>query len=157
MVTRLEEVAEILKLIDSSACEELVLELADMKLIVRRRGAGSQGDRIDAPAVETSMVGRDPSTTPARLPAARRSELGERQFAVSAPMVGTFYRAAAPGATPFVEIGSVVRPGDPLCLIEVMKLFTTIAADRAGRIAQIAAEDGEAVEYGRTLFVLDPV
>jgi len=71
-------------------------------------------------------------------------------------MVGTFYRAPSPDAAPFVEIGSSVRTGDPLCLIEVMKLFTTIAAEHDGRILQIGAENAELVEYGRTLFIIDP-
>ena len=73
-----------------------------------------------------------------------------------APMVGTFYRAPSPDAPPFVEVGSVVRQGQPLCLIEVMKLFTTINSDVAGRVVQIGAENGELVEYGRTLFVIEP-
>jgi acetyl-CoA carboxylase biotin carboxyl carrier protein len=79
------------------------------------------------------------------------------QIEVVAPMVGTFYRAPNPESAPFVEIGSVVRKGQPLCLIEVMKLFTTINSEVAGRIVQIGAENTELVEYGRTLFVIEPV
>ena len=71
-------------------------------------------------------------------------------------MLGTFYRAPAPEAPPFVEIGAVVRKGQPLCLIEVMKLFTTIHAERDGRVVHIGAENGELVEHGRSLFVLEP-
>ena len=71
-------------------------------------------------------------------------------------MVGTFYRAPAPDAPPFVEIGSAVRKGQPLCLIEVMKLFTTIASEHDGRVVAIGAENTELVEYGRTLFVIEP-
>ena len=70
-------------------------------------------------------------------------------------MVGTFYRAPTPEAPPFVEVGGVVSAGQPLCLIEVMKLFTTINSEVAGRIVQIGAENGELVEYGRTLFVIE--
>ena len=71
-------------------------------------------------------------------------------------MVGTFYRAPSPDAPPFVEVGTVVKAGQPLCLIEVMKLFTTINSEIGGRIAQIGADNGELVEYGRTLFVIEP-
>jgi acetyl-CoA carboxylase biotin carboxyl carrier protein len=78
------------------------------------------------------------------------------QIEVVAPMVGTFYRAPAPDAPPFVETGSIVRKGEPLCLIEVMKLFTTITSEFEGRIVQIGAENGELVEYGRTLFLIEP-
>ena len=71
-------------------------------------------------------------------------------------MVGTFYRASSPDAPPFVEIGSVVRKGQPVCIIEVMKLFTTINAENDGRVLQIAAQNGELVEFGQTLFVIKP-
>ena len=75
---------------------------------------------------------------------------------VTSPMVGTFYRAPSPDAPPFVEVGQHVRKGDPLCLIEVMKLFTTIASEHDGRVVQIGAENAELVEFGRTLFVIEP-
>ena len=78
------------------------------------------------------------------------------QVEVVAPIVGTFYRAPAPDAPPFVEIGSAVRKGQPLCLIEVMKLFTTIASEHDGRVVAIGAENTELVEYGQTLFVIEP-
>ncbi|CAM5408375.1 Biotin carboxyl carrier protein of acetyl-CoA carboxylase OS=Afipia felis OX=1035 GN=accB PE=4 SV=1 [Afipia felis] len=74
---------------------------------------------------------------------------------VVAPMTGTFYRAPSPDKPPFVEVGSIVRAGQPLCVIEVMKLFTTINAECDGRIVQIAAENSELVEFGRVLFVIE--
>jgi len=67
-----------------------------------------------------------------------------------------FYRAPSPKDPPFVEVGSKVKRGDPLCLIEVMKLFTTIAADRDGRIAQILPANGDLVEFDQVLFVVEP-
>ena len=76
--------------------------------------------------------------------------------AVRSPMVGVFYRAPSPKDPPFVEAGSKVKRGDPLCLIEVMKLFTTIAADRDGRIAQILPVNGDLVEFDQVLFVVEP-
>src|SRR5262249_26740782 len=89
-------------------------------------------------------------------PTASKVEVVAGQIEVTAPMVGTFYRAPNPEAPAFVEVGSIVRPGQPLCLIEVMKLFTTINSDVAGRIVQVGAENAELVEYGRTLFVIEP-
>jgi len=73
---------------------------------------------------------------------------------VKAPMVGTFYRAANPGAAPFVEVGQTVKEGDALCIIEAMKLLNEIDADKAGTITQILVENGEPVEYGQPLFVI---
>ena len=75
---------------------------------------------------------------------------------VRAPMVGTFYRGPSPEAPPFVEPGKVVAEGDPLCLIEVMKLFTTVTAEAAGRVVEICAENAAMVEYGQALFVIEP-
>jgi len=74
---------------------------------------------------------------------------------VKSPMVGTFYRAASPGAKAFVEIGSQVKEGDTICIIEAMKILNEIEADKAGTIAQILCENGQAVEYGQPLFTIE--
>jgi acetyl-CoA carboxylase biotin carboxyl carrier protein len=73
---------------------------------------------------------------------------------VKSPMVGTFYRSSAPGAAPFVEIGSVVREGETLCIIEAMKLLNEIDADASGTIRQVLVENGQAVEFGQPLFII---
>ncbi len=73
---------------------------------------------------------------------------------VKAPMVGTFYRAPNPGASPFVEVGQAVKEGDALCIIEAMKLLNEIEADKTGVIKEILVENGEPVEYGQPLFVI---
>lgn len=73
---------------------------------------------------------------------------------IKSPMVGTFYRAPSPGAKPFVEVGQAVKEGDPVCIIEAMKILNEIEADRAGIIQEILVENGQAVEYGQPLFVL---
>ncbi len=73
---------------------------------------------------------------------------------VKSPMVGTFYRSSAPGSPPFVEIGSVVKEGDTLCIIEAMKLLNEIDADASGTIRQILVENGQAVEFGQPLFII---
>ena len=154
-----DEIAEILKIIDGSSCDELIVETGDLKLVVRRNTAGvaptswhdSASGSIANPASLPSAVA--PPQASARAAALAKAP---HQIDVVAPMVGTFYRAPSADAAPFVDIGSSVRKGDPLCLIEVMKLFTTIAAEHDGRIVQIGADNAELVEYGRTLFVLDP-
>jgi acetyl-CoA carboxylase biotin carboxyl carrier protein len=74
---------------------------------------------------------------------------------VTSPMVGTFYRAPNPGAPPFVELGSQVKVGDTLCIIEAMKMMNEITADRAGVIKAILKENGQPVEYGEPLFVIE--
>ncbi|MFF7398571.1 acetyl-CoA carboxylase biotin carboxyl carrier protein [Achromobacter sp. NPDC008082] len=73
---------------------------------------------------------------------------------VKAPMVGTFYRSPNPGAAPFIDVGATVKEGDPLCIIEAMKLLNEIEADKSGVIKEILVENGEPVEYGQPLFVI---
>jgi len=73
---------------------------------------------------------------------------------VKAPMVGTFYRASSPGAAPFIEVGQTVKEGQPLCIIEAMKLLNEIEADKSGVVKEILVQNGEPVEYGQPLFVI---
>ncbi len=74
---------------------------------------------------------------------------------VKSPMVGTFYRAASPGGKPLAEPGSVVKEGDPICIIEAMKIMNEIEADKAGTVKSILCENGQAVEFGQPLFVIE--
>ena len=74
---------------------------------------------------------------------------------VKSPMVGTFYRSSSPGAASFVEIGSVVKEGDTLCIIEAMKILNEIEADKSGKVAKILCENGQAVEYGQPMFIIE--
>ncbi len=74
--------------------------------------------------------------------------------AVTAPMVGTFYSAPAPGAKPFVAIGSEVKPGDVLCIIEAMKMMNQIESDKAGKVVSVLVKNGDPVEFGQTLFII---
>jgi acetyl-CoA carboxylase biotin carboxyl carrier protein len=146
---RYDEIAEILKIIDSSSCDEFIVETGDIRLVVRRNGATGHVEQVSERAAPAAPVS-------ASAPAPAKAVMAAGQAEVTAPMVGTFYRAPSPDAPPFVEVGTVVRQGQPLCLIEVMKLFTTINSEIAGRVVQIGADNGELVEYGRTLFVIEP-
>ena len=74
---------------------------------------------------------------------------------VKSPMVGTFYRSASPGAKPFVELGSSIKEGEPVCIIEAMKIMNEIEADTSGKITRILCENGQAVEFGQPLFIVE--
>jgi acetyl-CoA carboxylase biotin carboxyl carrier protein len=97
-----------------------------------------------------------PAPAPASAPAAAAPVIAPAPtgHTVKSPMVGTFYRSAAPGSAPFVEVGATVKEGDTLCIIEAMKLLNEIDADTAGVITQILVENGQPVEYGQPLFVI---
>ncbi|HNK19630.1 MAG TPA: acetyl-CoA carboxylase biotin carboxyl carrier protein, partial [Piscinibacter sp.] len=79
----------------------------------------------------------------------------ETGHVVKSPMVGTFYRSSSPGGKPFVEVGSEVKEGEPVCIIEAMKIMNEIEADKAGKITKILCENGQAVEFGQPLFVVE--
>jgi acetyl-CoA carboxylase biotin carboxyl carrier protein len=86
--------------------------------------------------------------------AAEAAAAATEEGVVKSPMVGTFYRASSPGGKPLVEVGSVVKVGEPLCIIEAMKIMNEIEADRAGTVQQVFCENGQAVEFGQPLFVV---
>jgi len=150
------EVAEILKIIDASQCDEVVLELGDTRLVVRRGGDGrsvattGEGETVAAPARVPSPT----KTSPAKTAAAPVAAAGQTE--IRSPMVGTFYRRPSPRDPAFVEVGQKVARGAPLGLIEVMKLYTTIEAPADGVVDQIAAEDGALVEFDQLLFLIRP-
>ena len=156
MTLSYKEVAEILKIIDASSCEEVVLELENTRLVVRRGGAANAAG---SPAPEA------PGAAPAAETAARASPAGvaakdsrppgdDNDFVVNSPMAGTFYSRPSPGEDTFVDEGSRVSAGDTLCLIEVMKLYTTIEASVDGVIESVLAEDASLVEFDQPLFVI---
>jgi len=182
-----EDVQNILKIIDGSSLEELHLEIGDFKLIVRKKGAGTapantasagqtpEAYRAEAPGVVSAEAlpatpvpvwpeGGPEGVVTANVQAAAATKAGRPSPAVraggvevKAPMVGTFYRVPAPGAPPFVEVGSVVNEDDTVCIIEVMKLMNSIRAGCRGRVIEICAENGALVEFGQTLMVIEPL
>lgn len=169
MALSYKEIAEIVKLIDASSCDEFVIDVDDLKLAIRRKSApGEQtsahrdsGIRTQGPAArgapspDVTATG-DPTGSAGTAAARRTGARTDGLVEVRSPMVGTFYRRPQPEADPFVDVGAEVKKGDPLCLVEVMKLFTTLYADQAGEIVEIAAEDGGLVEYDQVLFLVRP-
>ena len=154
------EVAEILKLIDASECDEVVLELEGTRLVVRRNtvaapsGGASSCDRRKSKGEQRL---RTPAPVEPESPAETKHSEPEAQgepglLDVRSPMVGTFYRRPSPDEPAFVEEGTQVKKGDTICLIEVMKLFTAVEAPEDGTIAEIAQQDGATIEFDQLLF-----
>jgi acetyl-CoA carboxylase biotin carboxyl carrier protein len=107
-----------------------------------------------APVAVAAPVATAPAAvaTPAAAPATEAAPSGHT---VKSPMVGTFYRSSSPGAKAFAEVGQQVKEGDTICIIEAMKILNEIEADKAGTITKILAENGQAVEYGAPLFIIE--
>lgn len=94
------------------------------------------------------------SQAPAPMPEAETGKTNTLE--IKSPMVGTFYAASAPGAKSYVEIGNIIKPGDIVCIIEAMKLMNEVKAEVGGKVLQILAENGEPIEFGQTLFAVEP-
>lgn len=160
MTHRYKEIGEIIGLLDSSFYEEFILETDEIKLVLRRGGAATpqpSGGSGAGPVQASSQPVTSEQAMPARsVPEPAQSTMDDSPGVVRSPMVGTFYRAPSPEEPSFVEVGSKVEAGDPLCIIEVMKLFTTIHAEIAGTVTEIAPENAQLVEYGQILFAIDP-
>ncbi|MEP6996630.1 MAG: acetyl-CoA carboxylase biotin carboxyl carrier protein [Betaproteobacteria bacterium] len=141
----LRKLKTLIELVESSGIAEL--EIAEGEERVRITRALAPAAHQHAPP--TMQVGGAPATHAA--PAAAPEPEGHT---IKSPMVGTFYRSASPGAKAFVDVGDSVQAGDPLCIIEAMKLMNEIEADRAGVVKAILAENGQAVEYGQPLVII---
>jgi acetyl-CoA carboxylase biotin carboxyl carrier protein len=153
------DVAEILKIIDASDCEELVLELEGARMVVRRSAGGGDASgqvqpqtQMPSPAPTASPTGASPSAVPEQASSSPPSDAPTDGSTIRSPMVGTFYRRPAPDQDPFVEKGDRIKFGDPLCLIEVMKLYTTIESTLEGTVNAVMIEDGALVEFDQPLF-----
>ena len=154
MALTFKEVAEILKIIDASQAEEVVVEVEGTRLVVRRGGEKSVTSAGDMPE---NPPDRATSEAPQAVRAQRPAEqLEPAHTGVRAPMVGTFFSQPDPDKPPFVEVGARVEKGDPLCLIEVMKLYTTIESPTGGVIESIAVENAAIVEFDQLLFIIKP-
>jgi len=149
----LRKLKTLIDLVSESNISELEIAEADGKVRIVKAptgatpsstGPGSAGQVIAAPAA-----------APAAQAAAEPAPPAPTGNVVKSPMVGTFYRSASPGADAFVEVGSVVKVGDPICIIEAMKIMNEIEADAAGTIREILCENGQAVEFGQPLFVIE--
>jgi acetyl-CoA carboxylase biotin carboxyl carrier protein len=142
-----EEIIELLKALNESKFDELRLEIPGFKLVL------SKGSASPAPEPPPRQAEKPPAARPEE---PEEPEEAEGLVAVRSPVLGIFYRAPKPGAPPFVEVGSQVGAEDTVCLIELMKLYNTVAAGAAGRIARVCAENGSMVEYGQVLFLIEP-
>ena len=147
------DVAEITRLLENSAFDDLYLESDGWKLTLRRGAASVPESTTPASASPTPLqAGGMPA---ARVPlAAAAAASADGAQPVTAPMLGTFYRAPKPGAAPFVEVGSAVEPDSIVGIIEVMKLMNTVRAGVSGTVLEIIAQDGALVEYGEILLRL---
>lgn len=161
-----DEVIQILKLIEESSFDELSLTMGDMKLVVRKRSNGSAvTEELAIKAPTESVIAEKPiievrkekqESKVKKIEDETVEIFEEGLLPIKSPMLGTFYIRPAPGAPPYIEVGSFVEEGDTVCLVEIMKVFNTVKAGVRGYIAKILQESCQLVEYGQTLFLVSP-
>ena len=149
----LRKLKTLIDLVSESNVSELEITEAEGKVRIVK-GGGAQVQYAVAPAMTVAAPALPAAAAQpaAAAPAAVEVPAGHM---VKSPMVGTFYRSSSPGAKPFVEVGSQVKEGETICIIEAMKILNEIESDKSGTITKILCENGQAVEYGQPLFVIE--
>lgn len=151
----LRKVKALIDLVEKSGISELEITEGEERVRISRAIHASAAFAPMAMAAAPLAVGAPPAAGGATAAGAATAEPAESEgHTVKSPMVGTFYRAAGPGAKPFVEVGQTVAEGDTLCIIEAMKLLNEIEADKGGVVKAVLLENGQPVEYGEPLFVI---
>jgi len=156
----LRKLKTLIDLVSDSNVSELEITEAEGKVRIVKSGP-SQAMHVAQPVVSAAPVAAAVApapvvaAAPAPAPAVEAAAAAESDdHVVKSPMVGTFYRSSSPEAAPFVEVGTQVKEGQTICIIEAMKILNEIEADKSGTITQIVAQNGQAVEYGAPLFVI---
>ncbi len=154
----LKEIKELIEMLKNTDISEIEIERSGVK--VRLRKGGDVTFHPAMPRMEyppAAIVA--PAITETSLPPAEKvvvEPVKTNQIKVTSPIVGTFYRASSPDKPPYVEVGDIVKKGQVLCIIEAMKLMNEIESETSGKVVQIMVENGQPVEYGQPLFVIEP-
>ena len=150
----LRKLKTLIDLVSDSNVSELEITEAEGKVRIVKGGVAAPVQHYAAPAAVAV-----PQTTPATAPAPLASEppapAAPAEHIVKSPMVGTFYRSSSPGAKAFVEVGDAIKEGETVCIVEAMKILNEIEADKSGTVVKILCQNGQAVEYGQPLFVIE--
>ena len=149
----LRKLKTLVDLVSESNISELEITEADGKVrIVKSEPAGAAPQIHYAAPAPVAAAPVPAAPAPAPVVEAAPAVTGHT---ITSPMVGTFYRSSSPGAKAFVEIGSQVKEGEPICIIEAMKIMNEIEADKSGTVTRICVENGQAVEFGQALFIIE--
>jgi acetyl-CoA carboxylase biotin carboxyl carrier protein len=155
----LRKLKTLIDLVSESNISELEITEADGKVRIVKADARPTVMMTAAPTMAGMPAGSQLSAVPmgaaAATPAAAPAAPVETGHVVKSPMVGTFYRASSPGAKPMAEVGQAVKEGEAICIIEAMKIMNEIEADKSGTVTKVLVENGQAVEFGQPLFVIE--
>lgn len=150
----LRKLKTLIDLVSESNVSELEITEAEGKVRIVKGGGAVVQQYVPAPVAPAAAAPAAAPAAAAQAPATAPAPEAPAGHIVKSPMVGTLYHASSPGAAAFVQVGSQVKEGDTICIIEAMKILNEIEADKTGTVMQILAENGQAVEYGQSLFVI---
>ncbi|MCX8112901.1 MAG: acetyl-CoA carboxylase biotin carboxyl carrier protein [Bacteroidia bacterium] len=157
----LKSILELLRFVNKSDLNEVILEEGEFRLTIRR---GVLGAALPAaPVVQPSSPPIPSASSPPSEPVPEVSKVEtppsppKKLEYIRSPMVGTFYRRPGPDKEPYVKVGDIVRPGQVVCIIEAMKLFNEIQSEISGKVVRILVEDAQPVEYDQPLFEIEPL
>lgn len=155
---KIEDIATLIKLIDQSSLTRLELECESTKLVLVKADSAELAVMPAATVLQHEPLVKDARNheDAARMEKVAPADTKEELYTITAPMVGTFYAAAEPGAEPFIQIGQKITADQIVCILEAMKLFNETEAGVAGEVISVLAKDGDFVEYGQPLFVVRP-
>jgi len=151
----LRKLKKLIDLVQESGIAELEVTEGEERVRIVRSGRPGEPAAVAAAPHAPPPAYAPSAAAGARAPAAPEAPAAQEGHLVKSPMVGTFYRAAAPDAKPFVEVGDTVKAGQTICIIEAMKLMNEIESDKDGVVKAVLAENGQPVEYGEPLFVIE--
>jgi acetyl-CoA carboxylase biotin carboxyl carrier protein len=147
-----EFIKELIKMVNSSSLTKFELKAKDWEIKIEKEAP----KEVALPEASPKETRKEEFKSEKILPPAEDVETPEEKLhVIKSPLVGTFYRAPAPGAPPFVEEGDIVSPGQVLCIIEALKVMNEIESDVRGKVVKILVENGQPVEYGQPLFLID--
>ena len=153
------EIRDLIDFISESGLEEVNIETEEFKISVKRSSPQVvSASSAPAPAPQASAPASAPPSAPASTPKEEKSsgDDSSNYITIKSPMIGTFYTTPNPDSDPFVKVGDSIKPGDPVCIIEAMKLFNEIESEVSGKIVKILIENAQPVEYDQPLFLVDP-
>ncbi len=153
----LKELKELIEMLKNTDISELEIERSGTKVRLRKGGDVMFHPTMPRMEYPPAAIVAPSQPEPERPAAGPAPVPATNQIKVTSPIVGTFYRASSPEKPPYAEIGDVVKKGQVLCIIEAMKLMNEIESEAAGKVVQVLVENGQPVEYGQALFVIEPM
>jgi acetyl-CoA carboxylase biotin carboxyl carrier protein len=153
-------VQQIVAMVEKSNVHEIELESKGVKIRVTKNSTGQAASSYPIMMPQQMYAPQSPAQSVAALPVealpAAVPSVEKKYQEIKSPIVGTFYRSPSPDAEPYAEVGSQIKPGTVLCIVEAMKLMNEIEADVSGKIAKVCVENGKPVEYNQVLFLVEP-